>query len=108
MTDHTSHAFPGFVKAQYTVGYFTETGIGCQRDILEANVWYVKAADNGDERAKQRLAAIRAAVSGGAGAGAGADAGAGGTPMEVAAPRNAKMRKAPPKEGKDEKDCVIM
>ncbi|KAH6648483.1 hypothetical protein BKA67DRAFT_522672 [Truncatella angustata] len=86
----------GLVKAEYAVGYFTEMGIGCRRDILEANVWYVKAADSGDERAKQRLAAIRAAVSGG-------------TPMEVAPPRNAKMRKAAPKEGaKDDKECVIM
>ncbi|KAI1847326.1 hypothetical protein JX266_006551 [Neoarthrinium moseri] len=85
----------GFVKAQYAVGYFTEMGIGCRRDVLEANVWYVKAADSGDERAKQRLAAIRAAVSGG-------------TPMEVAPPRNAKMKKAPPKEVKDEKDCIVM
>ncbi|KAI0383916.1 HCP-like protein [Hypomontagnella monticulosa] len=83
----------GFVKAQYAVGYFTEMGIGCRRDILEANVWYVKAADAGDERAKQRLAAIRAAVSGG------------GTPMEVAPPRNAKMKKNQPK---DDKDCVVM
>lgn len=40
-------------------------GIGCRRDPLEANVWYVKAADQGDERAKQRIAAIRAAASGG-------------------------------------------
>jgi len=39
-------------------------GIGCRRDPLEANVWYVKAADSGDERAKHRLAAIRAAASG--------------------------------------------
>lgn len=85
----------GLVKAQYAVGYFTEMGIGCRRDILEANVWYVKAADAVDERAKQRLAAIRAAVSGG------------GTPMEVAPPRNAKMRKNPPKDDKD-KDCVVM
>ncbi|OTB06660.1 hypothetical protein M426DRAFT_72152 [Hypoxylon sp. CI-4A] len=83
----------GFVKAQYAVGYFTEMGIGCRRDILEANVWYVKAADAGDERAKQRLAAIRAAVSGG------------GAPMDVAPPRNAKMKKNPPK---DDKDCVVM
>ncbi|KAI8966056.1 HCP-like protein [Daldinia sp. FL1419] len=83
----------GFVKAQYAVGYFTEMGIGCRRDILEANVWYVKAADAGDERAKQRLAAIRAAVSGG------------GTPMDVAPPRNAKMRK---NQTKDDKDCVVM
>lgn len=39
-------------------------GIGCRRDPLEANVWYVRAAEAGDERAKHRLAAIRAAVSG--------------------------------------------
>ncbi|KAI0019560.1 HCP-like protein [Xylariomycetidae sp. FL0641] len=83
----------GFVKAQYAVGYFTEMGIGCRRDVLEANVWYVKAADAGDERAKQRLAAIRAAVSGG------------GTPMEVAPPRNAKMRKS---QSKEDKECVVM
>ena len=39
-------------------------GIGCRRDPLEANVWYVRAADRGDDRAKHRLAAIRAAASG--------------------------------------------
>ena len=44
-------------------------GIGCRRDPLEANVWYVKAADQGDERAKHRIAAIRAAASGAAYAG---------------------------------------
>ncbi|KAI1128390.1 HCP-like protein [Nemania abortiva] len=82
----------GFVKAQYAVGYFTEMGIGCRRDILEANVWYVKAADAGDDRAKQRLQAIRLAVSGG-------------TPMDVAPPKNAKMRKS---QGKEDKECVIM
>lgn len=82
----------GYVKAQYAVGYFTEMGIGCRRDILEANVWYVKAADAGDERAKQRLAIIQAAVSGQ------------GTPMEVAAPRSGKLAKG----SKDDKDCVVM
>lgn len=82
----------GFVKAQYAVGYFTEMGIGCRRDVLEANVWYVKAADAGEERAKQRLAIIQAAVSGQ------------GTPMEVAPPRNGKMQKNP----KDDKDCIVM
>ncbi|KAH7069257.1 hypothetical protein FB567DRAFT_456827 [Paraphoma chrysanthemicola] len=50
--------------AEYACGYFTEMGIGCRRDPLEANVWYVKAADHGDERAKQRLAIIQAAASG--------------------------------------------
>ena len=39
-------------------------GIGTRRDPLEANAWYVKAADQGDERAKQRLIAIHAAASG--------------------------------------------
>ncbi|KAL7802601.1 chitin synthase activator [Trichoderma afarasin] len=82
----------GYVKAQYAIGYFTEMGIGCRRDILEANVWYVKAADAGDERAKQRLSIIQAAVSGQ------------GTPMEVGAPRNSKLAKG----GKDDKDCVVM
>ena len=56
----------GLAKAEYAVGYFTEMGIGCRRDPLEANVWYVKAADQGDERAKHRIASIRAAASGGA------------------------------------------
>lgn len=86
----------GFVKAQYAVGYFTEMGIGCRRDVLEANVWYVKAADAGDERAKQRLAVIREAVSGGGGHG---------VPMDVAPPRNAKMKK---NQSKEEKDCIVM
>ncbi|MCJ1484916.1 hypothetical protein MMC06_005089 [Schaereria dolodes] len=54
----------GLPKAEYAVGYFTEMGIGCRRDPLEANVWYVKAADDGDERATFRIAAIRAAASG--------------------------------------------
>ena len=39
-------------------------GIGCRRDPLEANVWYVRAADQGDEKAIQRLQIIHAAASG--------------------------------------------
>ena len=54
----------GLPKAQYTLGYFTEMGIGCRRDPLEANLWYVRAADQGEERAKHRISAIRAASSG--------------------------------------------
>jgi TPR repeat protein len=54
----------GLPKAEYACGYFTEMGIGCRRDALEANVWYVKAAGHGDERATQRLAIIQAAASG--------------------------------------------
>lgn len=54
----------GYAKAEYAVGYFTEMGIGCRRDPLEANMWYVRAADQGNETAQQRLAIIRAAASG--------------------------------------------
>lgn len=67
-------------------------GIGCRRDILEANVWYVKAADAGDERAKQRLNAIRAAANGG-------------MPMEVAPPKNPNLRK---KSGTKDDNCLVM
>jgi len=68
----------GLAKAQYTVGYFTEMGIGCRRDPLEANVWYVRAADQNDERAKHRIAAIRAAATGS-------------DPMTVAAEKKGKL-----------------
>lgn len=54
----------GYPKAEYAVGYFTEMGIGCRRDPLEANVWYVQAAEHGDDRAQHRISAIRAAASG--------------------------------------------
>jgi len=40
-------------------------GIGCRRDTMESNRWYVQAAEHGDERAKLRLAAISSAASGG-------------------------------------------
>ncbi|KAH8151355.1 uncharacterized protein LAJ45_04557 [Morchella importuna] len=58
----------GLPKAEYAVGYFTEMGIGCRRDPLEANVWYVKAAEHGDQRAVARLKVIHEAASGGSGA----------------------------------------
>lgn len=48
----------------YTVGYFTERGIGCRRDPLEANIWYVKAADAGEDLARLRLEVIRATAIG--------------------------------------------
>ena len=55
----------GYAKAEYAVGYFKETGIGCRQDTLEANVWYVRAAQQNDEKAKKRLAIIRSAAQGG-------------------------------------------
>jgi TPR repeat protein len=56
--------FTGMPKAEYAVGYFTEMGIGCRRDPLEANVYYVRAAEKGNENAKQRLNIIRGAAAG--------------------------------------------
>ncbi|KAK9325974.1 hypothetical protein V1517DRAFT_350255 [Lipomyces orientalis] len=45
----------GLPKAMYAIGHFYEKGVGTHRDLLEANLWYVRAADNGDERAQARL-----------------------------------------------------
>nr|OQO09833.1 hypothetical protein B0A51_17541 [Rachicladosporium sp. CCFEE 5018] len=54
----------GLPKAEYAIGYFTEMGIGTRRDPLEANMWYVRAAEKGNDVARQRLQIIRAAASG--------------------------------------------
>ncbi|KAI8643577.1 hypothetical protein BD408DRAFT_414518 [Parasitella parasitica] len=45
----------GLPKAQYAVGYFSEVGIGCQKDSFQATEWYKKAAENGDKRAIQKI-----------------------------------------------------
>jgi TPR repeat protein len=83
----------GLPKAEYACGYFTEMGIGCRRDPLEANVWYVKAADHGDERAKQRLPIIQAAASG-----------------QTYIPPTGKDKGKTKKDGKEGKDenCTVM
>ncbi|PWZ00162.1 HCP-like protein [Testicularia cyperi] len=77
----------GLAKAEYAVGYFTEMGIGTVKDIAEAKAWYRRAADHGDKRANQRIAALqgRGGPNTLAGVGAGAG-GAGGAP--AAAPPN--------------------
>lgn len=80
----------GFPKAVYAVGYFTEMGIGCRRDPLEANVWYVRAADMGNDTARQRLAIIRAAASGDPG-----------IPMGKGEAKSKEL-------GGKEKECVVM
>lgn len=42
-------------------------GIGCRRDPLEANVWYVRAAEKGEQRAIDRLKKIAEEAAGGPG-----------------------------------------
>jgi TPR repeat protein len=106
-------------------------GIGCRRDPLEANMWYVKAAEAGDERAKHRLAAIRDAVAGGdpmeVAKGKGRRKKAGVTASEAASPvesrsgaqsavsRNSGHSNEPTSSAKpkvlksaNDKDCVVM
>jgi len=90
-------ATPGLPKAEYAVGYFTEMGIGCRRDPLEANVWYVRAADNGNPTAKQRLAIIRAAASGDPG-----------IPMSKGAAKAKELGGGKEKEKEKDKECVVM
>lgn len=48
----------GLAKALYAMGYFTETGIGPNKDMDEAIQWYKKAATAGDTRATQRLEGV--------------------------------------------------
>ncbi|KAI8083969.1 uncharacterized protein B0P05DRAFT_535652 [Gilbertella persicaria] len=45
----------GLAKARYAVGYYVETGVGVPQNLEEAKQWYMKAAQQGDIKAKQRL-----------------------------------------------------
>lgn len=79
-------------------------GIGCRRDPLEANVWYVRAADGGDERAQHRLAAIRAAASGGVLI----DVGSAKQAPSGKSKKVAGEKVGAEKGAKDDKECVVM
>ncbi|KAF2146847.1 uncharacterized protein K452DRAFT_219084 [Aplosporella prunicola CBS 121167] len=81
----------GLTKAEYAVGYFSEMGIGCRRDTLEANVWYIRAMDHGSDLAKKRLERIKNAASGGGAHASGSSETGKGS-----------------KKGKEDKDCVVM
>ncbi|OBA22141.1 HCP-like protein, partial [Metschnikowia bicuspidata var. bicuspidata NRRL YB-4993] len=45
----------GHAKAQFVVANFLDKGIGCERNTAEAQVWYIKAAENGQQRALGRV-----------------------------------------------------
>lgn len=49
----------GLAKAEYAVGYYTETGVGVPRNLTDAKKWYTKAAEHGDLKARQRLLAFK-------------------------------------------------
>jgi TPR repeat protein len=84
-------------------------GIGCRRDTLEANVWYVKAADHGDERAIARLKVINEAAGGGGG-GKGKDKEKEKEKEKEKAGGKKKLEKEKKegKEGGEKGDCVVM
>jgi TPR repeat protein len=49
----------GYAKAEYAVGYYTETGIGVKTELDEARRWYMRAAAQGNKRAMQRLTELK-------------------------------------------------
>ncbi|GBB93593.1 hypothetical protein RclHR1_00220027 [Rhizophagus clarus] len=49
-------AITGLAAAEFAMGYFHEVGIHVPVNSTQANLWYTKAAENGNEDAKQRLA----------------------------------------------------
>ncbi|KAI5959131.1 SKT5 [Candida pseudojiufengensis] len=44
-----------FSKAQFALANFYEKGIGCIKNLDEAQIWYKKAAENGDEKSLSRI-----------------------------------------------------
>lgn len=45
----------GFAKAQFVLANFYDKGIGCDADPQESQKWYIKAAENGQEKALARI-----------------------------------------------------
>lgn len=85
-------AMCGLAKAQFTVANFYDKGIGCIKNTAEAQEWYRKAGENGEEKALARL-----------------------TNREVAAQLATKAKKkakansnSSPSLATQDKDCVIV
>jgi TPR repeat protein len=49
-------AMCNYSKAQFALGNFYDKGIGCIKNTSEAQAWYTKAAENGEEKSFSRLA----------------------------------------------------
>jgi TPR repeat protein len=54
-----SVAEKGNAIAQCNIGYYYDNGIGVERSLNNAIMWYKKAAGQGDETAKRNLDNIR-------------------------------------------------
>jgi TPR repeat protein len=101
---HTLTKWTGLPKANYAVGYFTEMGIGCRRDPLEANARYVRAAEKGDERAIARLKIINDSV--GDADGRNSNSSNERLPQKKAGKKT--LEKKQPQEAGDKGECTIM
>ncbi|KAI9307810.1 hypothetical protein BJ944DRAFT_157342 [Cunninghamella echinulata] len=49
----------GNAKAEYAVGYYTETGVGVAQNLQEAKKWYMRAAAQNNRRAMLRLTELK-------------------------------------------------
>ncbi|KAI9372292.1 hypothetical protein BJX61DRAFT_507899 [Aspergillus egyptiacus] len=52
-------AASGLAKAEYAMGYFTETGIGVTANLDDAKRWYWRAAAQGFQKARERLEELK-------------------------------------------------
>lgn len=52
-------AVQGLPKAEYTMGYYCEEGIGCEADLGAALLWYRKSAEQNYHRALRRLTELK-------------------------------------------------
>jgi len=52
-------AHAGLAKAEYAMGYFTETGIGAPSNLEDAKRWYWRAASQNFPKARERLEDLR-------------------------------------------------
>lgn len=48
----------GLPSAEFAMGYYAEVGVGGTRDVNMAIKWYTRAAEHGNEDAKERLTAL--------------------------------------------------
>ncbi|KAL2830299.1 hypothetical protein BDW59DRAFT_141382 [Aspergillus cavernicola] len=81
-------AASGLAKAEYAMGYFTETGIGATANLDDAKRWYWRAAAQGFPKARERLEELKQ----------------GGARMQKTRLTRSAVNQQKPNDG----DCVVM
>ncbi|KAL2871473.1 putative chitin synthase activator (Chs3) [Aspergillus lucknowensis] len=81
-------ASSGLAKAEYAMGYFTETGIGTTANLEDAKRWYWRAAAQGFPKARERLEELKQ----------------GGARMQKTRLSRSAVNQQKPNEG----DCILM